>query len=352
MIAAMARQLSGPVVTAMIAVATAAGPSPVRGDARTVSIAAVPAPVQGDARDRTLVLVAPPAVLVDAVRTSLAPWQIRIIVVDRAVSTPAEIAGVHRAGFVAIGSGGELHLHERDTPTAQRRRMAADLDEADAAALALTIKTWMRLEPAPIRTAALEPAALEPAAPATADSPDVERGATPGPGRGWQLGATAAVGVRGNQGGHGNALVRAVLAVGVATRRIEVAAGIELGPDGEIFDRDQPAAWSERVGFIRASRRFALPHALSLRPIAGVALIHAAVEGHHLGSGQAFAASRSNLGLDGALELGWRSGHVDAGLTIGLTAVPMAQRLHDRSVQFALPAHIEPWAALGVGAAF
>ena len=71
-----------------------------------------------------------------------------------------------------------------------------------------------------------------------------------------------------------------------------------------------------------------------------------------MNSGQAFAASHTALGLDGAVELGWRSGHVDAGLTVGLTAVPIAHRLHDRSVQFDLPARAEPWASIGVGAAF
>ncbi len=308
-------------------------------------VVAIATPARADARDRTLVLVAPPAVLLDAVRTSLAPWQIRIVVIDAAAAPPSQIASAHRAGFVAIGSGGELHLYDRQSAATQTRPMSADLGEADAAALALTIKTWMRLEPLAAPAPAPASAAVEPG------RVEMARPIAPPP-RTWQIGASAALGVRGNQGGLGELHARVVLAAGVAMRPVEVAIGVELGPSIAVMDGDQPAAWREQVWFARASRRFALRRALSLRPIAGLALVRATIDGQQRASGQSFAMSTSNLGLDGAVALDWRSGRVVTQVVVGLTAVPVAQRLHDRSVKFDLPSHVEPWATIGAEARF
>lgn len=289
--------------------------------------------------DRTLVLVAPPAVLLDAVETSLAPWQIRIVVIPAADAPPTAIADAHQAGFVAIGAGGVLHLYDRAAGD-QARPMPADLDEADAAALALTIKTWMRLGPAP--TADGAPAPIEVARPI----------APPPPPRAWQLAASAALGVRANQGGLDAMQARVVLTAGVATRPVEVLAGVDLGPGDQVRTGMQPADWTQQAFFVRAARRFPLVDGLALRPVAGLSALRVAIDGHQFASGQSFAMSTWNLGLDGAVELGWQSGHIGAHVVAGITAVPTSQRLHDRSVNFELPAHLEPWAAIGAQARF
>lgn len=299
------------------------------------------APAHADSRDRTLVLVAPPAVLLDAVKTSLAPWQIRVVVIDAAEAPPAEIASSNQAGFVAIGAGGVLHLYDRDAATEQRRPMPADLGEAEAAALALMIKTWMRLEP-------VAGPPIEPVGPEV-----IERELpAPTPARAWQIGASAAVGVRANQGGLGELQARLILAAGLATRQVEVAIGVELGPSLAVMDDAQPGEWRQQVGFARASHTFALPQALSLRAIAGVALGRATIDGQQVASSQSFAMTTWNFGVDGAVELGWRSGRLVTQVVVGITGVPIPRRLHDRSVKFDLPAHIEPWASIGAEARF
>lgn len=386
----MSRALPGPLAAALLAAATAAAPRAARADdaprsddpPRAALATDPPRAARADEpRDRTLVLVAPPPVLVDAVRTSLAPWQIRVVVIDQAASTPEEIATVNRAGFVAIGGGGELHLYDHDAPVAQRRPMAADLGEADAAALALTIKTWMRLgpppapalapppEPAVAGAATTDPPATSGAAPADPVAGMAPTGGPGGPpplggsidrgtartraaGRPWRIGATAALGVRVDQGGLGEIGPRAILAAGLATRPIDVAVGVELGSGGEVWDVDQPARWSEWLLFVHASRRFPLGPSLALRPIAGVALVRASVDGVRMANAQPFDVASSNLGVDGAVELGWRAGPLAAGVTVGVTAVPFEQHLQHRNVRFVLPARVEPWGSLGVGASF
>lgn len=305
-----------------------------------------------DDRDRTLVLVAPPAVLLDAVETSLAPWRIRIVVVPTAAAPAEQIAASHHAGFVAIGVGGELHLYDR-TRGEQHRPMPADLGEADAAALALTIKTWMRLGPAPV--AVEEP---EVAAAPTDSGEGVPAAAleTPLPaptsGRTWQLGAGATVGVRGNQAGLGALDARVAIAAELTTRPVDLAVGLEVGAAVDVVEGDQRARGRELVAFVHAARRIALLRALTLRPIAGVAAVRVDLDGTMRMSGQPFAMQAWTVGLDAAVELGWRSGPVRAQVVAGITSVPMEREVHDRGVTFVLPAHVEPWVALGAQALF
>src|SRR5689334_12863741 len=95
----------------------------------------------------TIVLVAPPPLLADAVRASLAPWRIDVVVVDRSAGAPEALAAAQRAGFVAWRDGHELVFWDTVRAQRERRPLPDRLDEADAAALALSIKTWMRLGP-------------------------------------------------------------------------------------------------------------------------------------------------------------------------------------------------------------
>src|SRR5688500_5005586 len=90
-------------------------------------------------------MVSPPPELDAAVRTSLAPWRVKIIVVDLASGTPAELALAQGAGFVVWADDGELVLWDAGAGTGERRDIPETLDDANAAALALSIKTWMHL---------------------------------------------------------------------------------------------------------------------------------------------------------------------------------------------------------------
>src|SRR5262249_18490987 len=101
------------------------------------------------ARAQTVVLVAPPPALEQAVRTSLAPWRINVEVVASNHDAVQALAAAQEAGYVAWCEDGDLIFWDTAHGTRERRAMAGDLGEADAAALALSIKTWMRLGPPP-----------------------------------------------------------------------------------------------------------------------------------------------------------------------------------------------------------
>jgi len=298
---------------------------------------AVPATARADRRDRTLVLVAPPAVLVDAVRTSLAPWRIRVIVVDAATRPPRAIAEDHQAGFVAIGDDGVLRLYGPTGTEEQQRRMPVGLGAADAAALALTIKTWMRLD----------------AVPAASGGGVTRRRPAPVPAASrWQLAVQAAVGLRHNQGGLDRLHARVMVAAGLHRARVAVVVGVDLGPGVDVDEPDQPARWTERIGFARASYRLGSSRRLALRPTLGLSLIDGSIAGVRRGNGERFAMSATRLGLDGALQLGWRSGPWGLHVVAGATAVSSSVVLRDRRTQYELPAHVEPWAMIGADANF
>ena len=153
----------------------------------------------------TLVLITPPTPLVDAVTTGLGPWQIRVVVVT--APTPADRAATtHRATYVATVRGTTLELFHVGEPGVQTRDVPAVIDDVEAASIALTIKTWMRLGPPPTAPDGTPPPDATPP-----PSPILPPPPPPPP----RLAGFAAVGlgVRLNQGSFG-ARERLVLAAG------------------------------------------------------------------------------------------------------------------------------------------
>src|SRR5262245_3760515 len=110
-------------------------------------VAAAPAPARAD----TLVLVLVPPPVEAALRVSLAPWGVAIVVVVQAPATydPAALAAERDAAYIAWRRGDELVLYDAALASEERRPLAAEPDDAEAAAVALSIKTWMGLGPPP-----------------------------------------------------------------------------------------------------------------------------------------------------------------------------------------------------------
>lgn len=145
----------------------------------------------------TLVLVAPPTPLVDAVTTGLGPWQIRVVVVT--APTPADQAAArYRAAYVATVRGTTLELFHVGEPGVQTRDVPTVIDDVAAAAIALTLKTWMRLGPPP--TDGATPVAPPPTI--AAPPPPPSRPTSPPRLAGF---ASVGFGVRVDQGGFGAA---------------------------------------------------------------------------------------------------------------------------------------------------
>jgi hypothetical protein len=146
-----------------------------------------------------VVLLAPPELLERAVRAALLPWGMRIESVVRDAPTPTLPGAAWRAGALAReldakalvwlssnADGAALWVYEATKNTIVARPIPdAPLDRALAAALALSVKTWLRsseqnpqpaspvvevpVMPAPL--APVAPAAPPPAAPPNSDGP-------------------------------------------------------------------------------------------------------------------------------------------------------------------------------------
>ncbi|MBK9033214.1 MAG: hypothetical protein IPL61_18405 [Myxococcales bacterium] len=310
-----------------------------------VAVALLALGASGPARAQpppTLVLVAPPATLIDAVTTGLDPWQVRVVVVPTPSGSAADLARSHGAGFVATIRGGTLELYDRDGAT-QARAIAAPIDDVEAASIALTIKTWMRLGPAPTidpTTPTPPPDATPPGPPPGPPRP------VPGPPRRWRALAVAGLGVRGNLGSFGLG-ARVVVGAGVTGAAIDALLVADLG--GEVDTGASGAMWSQSLLSLRGGHRFALPRQAWLRPQLGVGGLRTRASAVQIASGRAVEKVGYGLGLDGVLEAGVARGRWSATVAVGVTWVPYDQALRGQ-LRLDVPAHLEPWLGLGVSA--
>lgn len=151
-------------------------------------------PAANDPAPRGIVLVDAPAVLSSALKTALSPWGVSVGSVARdkpGASVPGtalqagaiarELAAEALVWISRNSDGAALWLYEAGTDTLRARPFPdRPLDAALAAALALSVKTWVlsptRTEPpapsAPPPTAPPPPAPTPPPAPASPSSPD------------------------------------------------------------------------------------------------------------------------------------------------------------------------------------
>jgi len=181
------------------------------------------------AQGETLVMVSPPGPLDGAVRSALAPWRVKIIVIDLASGTPAELALTLGAGFVVWRDDDELVLWNAKGGVGERRDIPPDLDDANAAALALSIKTWMDLGAPPPPLDDPPPDGPPPDGPPPDGPPAVVTKVIPPPPP--RLRVSAATGVRQNAGDHGRTEVRAAFGAGMRLGPVDAVLSFELGAD-------------------------------------------------------------------------------------------------------------------------
>jgi hypothetical protein len=299
----------------------------------------------------TLVMVSPPPELDAAVRTSLAPWRVKIIVVEMASGSPAELALAQGAGFVVWADDDELVLWDAGAGVGERRDIPPDLDDANAAALALSIKTWMHLGAPPVETDEIEP----PPPP-----PDVGDGEIrdvvpirppPAPTAPPLFRVEAATGIRGNMTDAGRASTRAMLGVVGRAGRVDLALGFELG--SSTSTSDAVATGDLATVELSAHARWPLPllPTLTVSPAVGAALVRGSFSGVDT-MDRTLSASDLAPALDAAGIVEWRPGWFDRlviGAEAGASYVLVSQNFQDRNMRLVTPAHIEPRGLLRVG---
>ncbi|MBL8624016.1 MAG: hypothetical protein JNK64_22095 [Myxococcales bacterium] len=290
----------------------------------------------------TLVLVAPPTPLVDAVTTGLGPWQIRVVVVTAPM--PADqAAATYRATYVATVRGTTLELFHVGEPGVQTRDVPAQIDDVEAASIALTLKTWMRLGPPPTDGAT----PVDPPPPLI-DPPPPQPPPPPPPAPPRLAGfASVGFGVRFDQGGFGTR-ERLVLAAGVATPLIDGFLTCDLGSD---IDVDRTTVWSEALIGAHLGHRVRLGRGWSIRPRIGVGALRSRVEGLNAASGKTVTVINYSLFFDAAADVLWRRGPWLLGATAALTGVPADLEIRGQ-LRVTAPARVEPWLAISAGLQF
>jgi hypothetical protein len=274
----------------------------------------------------TLVMVSPPAELDQAVRASLAPWRVKIIVIEMASGTPAELALTLGAGFVVWRDHDQLVLWNAGGGAGERRGIPPDLDDAGAAALALSIKTWMNLGAPPP-----DPIAVEP--------PRDELLPTPPPPSPPRARIDAASGVRTNTADHGRTELRLGVAATARVWRLDAGLGVELGPAHAVQTGEGDGDLSMTVVGVHARWPVAVTPTLTVAPGAG-----AVIERLRFGGldtmNRGFSSTDTAVGLDGLAVLEWRRGLFVLGLEVGASVVRGAD-LQDRNVKLHTPAHLQ-----------
>jgi hypothetical protein len=303
------------------------------------------------ARGETLVMVSPPAELDSAVRASLAPWRVKIIVVDMASGTPAELALTQGAGFVVWRDDDELVLWNAGGGIGERRGIPPELDDASAAALALSIKTWMNLgappppEP-PIdggdigdTVEPMEHTGGEPPGPTgepgRIDGLPGPRAPLPPP----RLRVDAATGVRSNAGDHGRTDMRLGVAAAARVWRIDAGFAFELGPSHPAQGIGGAGDLSMMAFGVSARYPLVLAPSLVAAPGVGVVMERSQFRGVDTMS-RAFSDAGMNVGFDAGGVIEWRRGPFLLGLEIGGTVLPSGD-LQDRNVKLHTPAHLQ-----------
>lgn len=300
----------------------------------------------------TLVMVSPAPELDAAVRASLAPWRVTIIVVDLAAGTPAELALSQGAGYVVWSDQGELVLWDARAATGERRGIPAPLDDATAAALALSIKSWMRLGPPPVPDAPVPDGPVtelvaETPAPATGRE-RVDGAPAPPAVSPPRLRLEAGSGARANAAASGRTALRLAVAAAGRVGPVDVVAGVELGPShpgGDLMTNGELATLAVTA---HARWPFALVPAVTAGPAIGAVLVHTTYRGLDQ-IARPFAATGFMPGLDVAGVVEWRRGPLVVGAEVGATAIPWGQSLKDRNIRLDTRAHIEPHGLARVG---
>ncbi len=300
------------------------------------------APAESAATE-TLVLVSPPDELDEAVRASLAPWRVKIIVIEMASGTPAELALSLGAGYVVWRDDDELVLWDASAGNGERRDVPMPLDDASAAALALSIKTWMHLGAPP----AGAPAAFDAVGDTIAEpAPQPARRGAPAPAP--RLRVEAATGARTNLGDDGRTDLRLAVGAGARTGPVDVSLGVELGPSHPSGDGMFSGDLSTVSAGVFARWGLTVAPSITVAPRLGLTLQRSAFTGTDAVDRE-LSATATSPGLDGAGVIEWRRGWLLVSAEVGATVIIRAQELQDRNVRLITPAHIEPAGLVRVG---
>ncbi len=204
----------------------------------------------------------------EALRVSLAPWAFEVVDWPRPASEgeldPAALARTANARYVVWYDGAEQQLvvHDAELERSERRPLAElPRDEADASALALSIKTMLRLQPISAGAAA---------------APRGER---------WTFTPQLRLGPRLPLDGDAGAALRVQLALMAQPPHL---AGLRFGLRGELGTRDDVASgpftgeWSEWSAQAAVGKDVALTPAWQLGGEVALGLSRAALSGQEM----------------------------------------------------------------------
>ena len=275
----------------------------------------------------TLIVVEVPTSVEAALRTTLRPWKVEVVVVAPPPTyDPAALAVAQGAAYVAWRRGDQLVLYDAVLAAEERRPLPRELDDANATAVALSVKTWMGLGPLPGDDGC--------------GPGDCTRSARPRP---WVV--EVATGIRFDTADRGGVSFRYGLGVGHRRGRYELGLRVDLGADTDGRGFGQSGSWS--VMGAGAWARVVIPvgPALELLPGLGLGLVHTAFVTVKTGPGSHDDQDSATApGLDGSVGVRWRRGSFAVGARLGLTLVPSTQMLRARSLDEPVSPHVEPWA--------
>jgi hypothetical protein len=230
------------------------------------------APALADGATRVVLADADPE-LERAVRATLAPWKLEVVVDPRAPTTEdhAQIRGSGpTARFVVWRENGELVVLDRERgATEHREAPSGPLDPASAAAAALTVKTLMRLPPPEHVAEAVDERRdqIEPGAP------------PPSAGVGLRVQATFASRMtRGLDTDFGaRASLSATLRPVMSALRVGIAG--ELGTAIDVQHAGFKGTWRDWSVLALASWTFAISGRWELEPFIGIGVVRSKLDG-------------------------------------------------------------------------
>lgn len=225
------------------------------------------------AAERVLLADADPE-LQRAVRATLAPWRVEVVVAadprPRDATQAQQIGDANTARFVVWRDGTDLVVFDRERGEVEHRGAPAGaLDAASAAAAALTVKTLMRLPPPADEVAPAVVVVAPPPPPPPPDEPGIELRI--------QAGVAARV-VRGDGNDVGG---RASLAAFVKPTSFALRLGIagELGTDDDVKSAGFKGTWSDWRVLAVASWSFPISAGWELEPLVGAGVVRSNLDG-------------------------------------------------------------------------
>ena len=260
-----------------------------------IAIAAAAGGARAAPAQERVVLADPDPELLRAVRSTLAPWKLEVIVDASAPGDALEAearADARNARFVVWRREGALVVFDRDRGSAEERDTTIGaLDPVEAAAAALTVKTLMRLPPPP----------EDPGGP----------GGSPRPRSELRAQAAAATRVaRGSSTEVGGRFIAALLARPLPQLEWRIGLAIDLGSSAGVERAGFQGSWADWAVIALTSWTFLRPP-WEIEPQLGAGLTRSTLDG------VAMSASRREVATLGMLRAGVAVKHRFGRWTLG-----------------------------------